>query len=164
MIIKEIINRRSVREFQDQIVKDEDVEEIIRAGFFAPNSRGNYAEEFIVIKDQKIKQEIFDIIGQDFICQAPILIIPVTDTTKTSEPIQDISVISENIFLQATALGLGTVWQNISPELMENVRPIIKLPKNFIFINIIALGYAIEIPAPHLDADFDPAKIHRENW
>lgn len=163
-MIDEIKNRRSIRQYKSDPVTDENILEIIKAGQFAPESHGNKATEFLVIKDHKTKEKIFEVVGAEFIRQAPVIIIPVIDTTKTQEPIQDLSVISENIFLQATELGLGTVWNNIAPERAEKIRPIINLPANFTFINVIPVGYPAEEIPPHADEDFSQDKIHDEKW
>ena len=164
MVINEIINRRSVREFSDQPVSDEDIIDVIKAGQFAPNSRGNFAEEFIVIREPQLREKLFDLTGDALLQKAPVLIIPVTNTEKTSEALQDLSVVTENMFIQATSLGLGTVWKNISPAIMERIRPVIELPANFVFINIIPLGYPADKPKPHSDTDFSAQKIHSEKW
>jgi len=166
MIIKEIINRRSVREYQDREVSEKDIAEIIKAGQFAPTARHNQAVEFIVIRDQKTKDEIFEIVGQEFVKMAKILIIPITDTTQTNCPVQDLSVASENMFLQATALGLGTVWKNLKTELgeEEKIKKLLGIPNQYTVINLIPVGYPKEKPVPHTDQDFDHKKIHEEKW
>ena len=166
MVIKEISNRRSVREYQDREVSEKDIAEIIKAGQFAPTARHNQAVEFIVIRDQKTKDEIFEIVGQEFVKMAKILIIPITDTTQTNCPVQDLSVASENMFLQATALGLGTVWKNLKTELgeEEKIKKLLGIPNQYTVINLIPVGYPKEKPVPHTDQDFDHKKIHEEKW
>ncbi len=165
MIIKEILNRRSVREYKDKEVSDKYITEIIKAGQFAPTARNNRAVEFIVVKNQKTKNAIFEIVGQEFVKTAVALIVPASDTTKsTNLAIQDLSLASENMFLQATALGLGTVWKNIRPEWEEEVKKLLGIPEKYKVINIIPLGYPKEKPIFHSDKDFDAKKIHQGKW
>lgn len=166
MIIKEIINRRSVREYRPDPVPEKYIVEIIKAGQFAPSAKHNKAVEFVIIKEQKTKDKIFEIVGQEFVKEAPVLIIPATDTIKTNCPIQDLSVASENIFLQATALGLGTVWKALKPEFneAEKIKKLLGIPKQYITINIIPVGYLKNKPKPHTNEDFDNKKIHEEKW
>lgn len=57
MIIKEILNRRSVREYKNKAVPEKYITEIIKAGQFAPTARHNQAVEFIVIRNQKTKDK-----------------------------------------------------------------------------------------------------------
>jgi len=166
MIIKEILNRRSVREYKADAVPEKDITEIIKAGQFAPSAKHNKAVEFIVIRGQKTKDKVFEIVGQEFVKEAPVLIIPVTDTTKTNCPIQDLSVASENMFLQATALGLGTVWKALKSEFneAEKIKKLLGIPEQYTAINIIPLGFTKNKPEPHSDEDFDNKKIHKEQW
>jgi nitroreductase len=166
MIIKEILNRRSVRGYKPDPVSDENINEIIKAGQFAPTAKNNKAVDFVIVKDQKIKEEIFAVCGQDFVKEAPVLIIPVSDTAKTPCPVQDLSVASENMFLQAAALGLGTVWKNLKGELneAEKIRNILKIPSQYMIINIIPVGYPKDNPQPHNPAEFDVNKIHQGRW
>ncbi len=164
MIIKEILNRRSVREYKPEAIPREYIVEIIKAGQFAPTASNNRAVEFIVIKNQKTKDDIFEIVGQEFIKEAKVLIVPVIDITKTPCPVQDLSVASENMFLQATALGLGTVWRNLKPELEEKVKKLLGIPQRYKTINIIPVSFPKEKPKPHDDKDFVEKKIHKEKW
>lgn len=164
MVMKEIRNRRSVRSYKKEPVSDSDILELLTAAQFAPNARHKKAVDFIVVKNPEIKKEIFEIIDQDFIKDAAILIVPAADTKANGLPIQDISVASENIMLQATALGLGSVWKHLHEEWIDPIKNILGIPENFALINIIAVGYAAETPEPHIDADFDSKKIHNDKW
>ena len=164
MILKEILNRRSVREYRSKAISEEDIIEIIKAGQFAPTAKNNKAIDFIIIRNQKTKDKIFEIVGQEFVKEAPVLIVPVSDTTKTNFPIQDLAVATENMFLQATALGLGTVWKNLHPEWLEEIKKLLGIPAKSTAINIIPVGYPQNKPKPHTDGDFDIQKIHKEQW
>ena len=166
MVTKEIKNRRSVREYKPDAVPQEYITEIIKAGQFAPTARHNAAVEFIVVENQETKDNIFEIVGQEFVKEAKVIIIPVTDTTKTNCPVEDLSVASENMFLQATSFGLGTVWKALKSELKETekIRKLLGIPEQYIAINIIPVGYPKEKPESHTDKDFDSRKIHEEKW
>jgi nitroreductase len=67
MVIKEILNRRSVREYKSKEVPQKYIIEIIKAGQFVPSARNNQAIDFIVVRNQKTKDRIFEIVGQEFI-------------------------------------------------------------------------------------------------
>ena len=165
MVIKEISNRRSVREYKPDEVPEKDIVEIIEAGQFAPTARHNQAVEFVVVKKQETKDKIFEIAGQECVKEAKILIIPVSDTTKSDFAIQDLSVASENMFLQATALGLGTVWRNLQADDKEDkIKNLLGIPERYKAINIIPVGYPKNKPEAHTDKNFDSRKIHKEKW
>jgi len=166
MIIKEIIKRRSVREFKTNLIPDEIISEIIKAAQFAPTSRNNRAVEFIIIKSKTTKEKIFKtaIPEQKFVKEAPILIVPVTNPVKTNQPVQDLSLASGNIFLQATALELGSVWKNLKAPVAEEIKKLLGIPEQYLVINVIHLGYSKKILPPHTDDDFDKKRIHHEKW
>jgi len=163
-MLKEILNRRSVREYQNKEVLDKDILEIIKAGQFAPSANHNQAVEFIIIREQEMKNKLFELVGQEFVKEAPILIVPVTDSNKTTCPVEDLAVASENMFLEATALGLGAVWKAVRGEEEDEVKQLLNIPKQFKVINIIPLGYPKEKIISHSDKDFDEKRIHYEKY
>ncbi|MFA6981910.1 MAG: nitroreductase family protein [Patescibacteria group bacterium] len=165
MIINEIIKRRSVREFRTDSVPEEMIDEIIRAAQFAPTARNNRAVEFIVIRNLKTKSALYKIVGQEYVKEAPLILVLTTDTTKTGCPVEDLSAASENVFLQATNIGLGTVWKAVKEESQEaKIKQLLGIPLKYKIINIIPVGYPKVEPEPHRDSDFDASKIHLENW
>ncbi len=143
---------------------EEFIIEIIKAGQFAPTARNNKAVEFIVIKDKETKNSISEIVGQEFVKEAPVLIVPVSDATKCEFWIQDLSVASENMFLQARALGLGTVWKNVRPEYEPKLKELLGIPERYRAVNVIPLGFSKTEPKPHTEEEFDIQKIHRGKW
>jgi len=162
MLIEAIRKRRSVREYKPDEVSDENIREIIKAGQFAPTGHGNKSVEFIVIRNQGMKEKIFDIVGQEYVKEAPILIAPFVDGEKSKLPVQDLSVATGYMFLQAAELGLGTVWKNLQPEWEEKVKTLLGVPQNFRMINIIPVGYSAEDLAEHGEEEFSGKKIHEE--
>lgn len=129
-----------------------------------PNSHHNRSWQFIVIRDPKIKENLYKLLEQGFLKQAPVLIIILIDTLKTENPVQDISVASENIMIQAASLGLGTVWKNIPEDKSPEVKKMLEIPDNFLCINIIPVGYIKTPRKPHNDKDFDLKKIHFDKF
>lgn len=163
-MIEEIKKRRSIRKYQSKEVDKKDILEIIKAAQFAPNGRHKKAWEFIIVQDKNVKKKIFETLDDDFILKAPVLIVPIMDAQKTDLFIQDLSLASGYIFLQAVSFGLGTVWKNIDPENAQIIKKILNIPENFLLINIIPLGYPDENIPEHNDNDFEPEKIHWEGW
>lgn len=168
MVIKEILNRRAVRNYKQDPIPQEYITEIIKAGQFAPTARNNRAVEFVVVREQETKNKIFDAMSgespQPFIKEAPVLIIPASDTSKSGLSIQDLSNASENMFLQARALGLGTVWKHLEEDWVRGVKKVLGIPEQYMIINIIPVGYPKEEMPPHTDADFSAERIHEEKW
>ena len=163
-MLKEIKNRRSVREFRPEMPSEKDILEIIKAGQFAPSANGVHALEFIVVKDQDIKDRIFEIVGQEFTKDAPVLIIPLCDAAETEYSVHDISVATENMFLAAEAFGLGTVWKNLQLPWQAQIKKLLGIPENYALINLFPLGYPKSKPVPHADEDFNTNVVHQDHW
>jgi len=164
MVVEAIKNRRSVREYKPEPIAEEKIIEIVKAAQFAPTANNNKSVEFVVVKNSEAKKKIFDVVEGDFVKQAPVLVLAAIDTKKSNYPVQDLSVASENIFLQAAELGLGTVWKNLRQDKAEKIKSIVGIPKNFLLINLIPLGFPKSKPSAHPDSDFDRKKIHAEKW
>lgn len=163
MIIESIKKRRSFRTYKSDPVPDDFINDVIEAAQFAPVAMGRHSIEFVVIRNQEIKNAIFDVIDQEYIKTAPVLLAPVA-TDQSVLPVQDLSIASAFMFLQATELGLGSVWKNLTPVWEEKVKKILGVPENFRMINIIPLGYSQEEKPWHSDEEFKVEKIHQEKW
>ncbi len=164
-ILPEIIQRRSVRNFKPELVDNEQITELLQAAQLAPTSRNDQATEFITVTNPDIKQKIHGVTEnkQAFVQEAPLLIIPVTNPDKTSNAIQDLSLASAHIFLQAEKLGLGAVWKNIRETPATAIKKILGVPASYLLINIIPLGYPAAKPDPH-ETTLDTSRVHTEKY
>lgn len=146
-----IKKRKSVRSFDAscQVLK-KDIEKIIEAANLAPSAGGIYPTNFLVIDEQKTKNQIAEAaFGQNFIAQAPVVIVVVSDLEKTASrygergknlyAIQDAAAATENLLLAATALGLGSCWVGAFDE--EKVAEILKLKKSQRPLTVVPIGY-----------------------
>lgn len=166
MIEKSILKRRSVREFKPDPIDDNLIEELLEAAIYAPSAMGNHALEFIIIKDKSVQEQLFQAQSgekQAFIEEAPLIIVITTNINKTDCPMQDISVASENLMLQAAALGIGSVWKNVDNKFETAVKEILNIPADFRVINLICLGYPNKEIALHQKTDYK-LKIHHDKF
>lgn len=164
MIIEPILNRRSVREYKTDAISEELLLEIIEAAQYAPTAHGKHGVEFLVVTNPGLKQQLFEIVGQECIKQAPVLIIPLVDQQKSTLPVQDLTLATAHIFLQATELGLGTVWKNLTADWAEEVRQVLDIPDGYQLINIIPIGVPLVKMSAHAEAEFEMEKIHYEKF
>lgn len=102
-------NRRAVRSFKEDAVSDEDIKQIIAA--FQTSPCGMHQPDvmnLVVVKDDNLRGEIEKATGNSCY-NAPVLF--VINTKKDSMfGERDASVAAENIMLEATDLGLGSVY------------------------------------------------------
>ncbi len=162
MVIEPIVWRRSVRKYSGEPVLDEAIDAIVRAAQFAPTAMNRREVEFVVIKKQSVKDQLYQVLEQDFIKKAPVLILMAANKETSEFAEYDLALASGFVMIQAAALGLGTVWKHIGKDQREAVRKILNLPKSHVFINVIPVGYPADDLPDHSDAEFDPAKIHAD--
>lgn len=166
MLLPAILARRACRNFKPDPVPPELIGELIKAAQFAPTAHNRRAVEFVVVTDPKTRQAIQGaLVVQDFVSTAPVIIVPVADTKIASKPREDLTLATENIWLQATYLKLGCVWKHVHDgEEQEKLHAILDIPEHCLVINVIPVGFPTDMPPPHTDAEFDPKKIHQEKW
>jgi nitroreductase len=145
--IKAIHTRRSVREFSDESPSDEEIKEVLEAGRWAPSGLNNQPWRFIVIKDSETKEEMSKLTHYSHILKsAPILITVFMDEESSYDRTKDcmaIGACNQNILLAAYSLDLGAVWLGEILKNKEDVKKLLKAPKNWELMAVIALGYPV---------------------
>lgn len=164
-----INNRRSIREYSNQIVEDEKITKIIKAGMQAPGSRlGAEPWEFIIIKNRDVLNELGEI--KPRVTGAPVAIVLVANLERSfykSVWQQDMSAAAENMLLEATNLGLGGLWNGVAPtdDRMEAIAKIVGInDENLKVFCIITIGYPAEGWENKFLDKFDESRIHYENY
>jgi nitroreductase len=145
--MEEIIKRVSIREYLDKEVEKEKVKKLLLAGEVAPSAKNQRPWEFIVCDDKELLKEIGNRCPNHKMAKdASLAIIVLCNTNKIISPLythQDLSAATENILLEATHLGLGSVWLGVAPneERMNNLKEIFELPDDYYAFSIIVIGY-----------------------
>ena len=168
MPIQEIINRRSVRSYRSDAVSEEQIEQVLRAAMAAPSAGNQQPWEFIVVTDRTLLTKINEVHPHSkMLLESPAAIVVCGNLTREKHVdywIQDCSAAVQNMLLEATHQGLGSVWLGVYPrqDRVAGVKKLFNLPESVIPFAVVALGYAKEQPAP---ADrFSPDYIHRNGW
>ena len=143
--------RRSIRNFQDKPVTDEDIEMILEAGRWAPSGSNRQPWEFIVVKNREILKKISKTGYYGLpLRKAPLGIAIVGK--KLENPnwyIQDTSLVSMNMMLMAWALNIGMCWMGSMDR--EYAKELLGLGKDDFLLTILATGYIKgKIPKPTL--------------
>ncbi|MEN3186095.1 MAG: nitroreductase family protein [Atribacterota bacterium] len=138
--------RRSVRRFRTLPVEKEKIEEIIDCARFAPSAINIQPWEFIVVTEDKKREEVARLTDYGkFIREAPVLIAVFCKDTKYY--LEDGCAATENILLAAWALGLGSCWvAGDKKPYAESVRKVLQVPEGYRLVSLIPLGYPEVIP------------------
>jgi len=163
-----IFKRRSIRKYTEEVVSDELIESLLRAGMAAPSARNKQPWHFVVIDDRKILNEIpkFHTYSQ-MLKEASHAIVVCGDVSPQGSEdywVQDCSAATQNILLMATELGLGSVWLGVYPnkDRVKALKDLLNLPEHIIPLNIISIGYPAE--TKNSVDRFDMTKIHKNRW
>lgn len=153
---KAIKERRSIRQFKKEKIPENLVEKLIEALIWAPSAGNLQARKFYFVFNEEIKKKLAQAaLKQDFICQAPLVVVGCANLLKIDwygargknlYVICDVAVAIENLMLQATALGLGSCWVGAFDE--KEVVKILNLPKNLRPLVILPVGFPNEKPIP----------------
>ena len=153
MILKEIVERYSVRKYLDKDVEEEKLREVLEAGRLAPSACNYQPWKFIVVRDKEIRKKIAEpTTWAKFIAEAPVLIVAckVRDGFLMGgwydSAILDIGIALDHMTLQATHLGLGTCWIGDFNEKL--VKELLEIPENVRVVALLTLGYPREKKIP----------------
>jgi nitroreductase len=164
-IFEAIFGRRSVRKFKKEEIDERLIGLMLFCATQAPSAGNTQDWVFIVVKDEEIKRKLAKAaLDQDFIAEAPVVIVACSDLKKISlryeergerlYSAQDVAAATQNLMLAAYALGLGSCWVGAFDE--EEVKFILELPENIRPLVIIPVGYPDEKPEA-------PSRIPFEN-
>lgn len=165
-----IFKRRSIRQYEDKQITEEQIELLLKAAMSAPSACDTRPWEFIVILDKSVLNQIAEAHPHAkmvrhsncaiVVCAKPEVQIGVSDGYFP----QDCGAATQNILLQACELGLGTVWCGVYPKTdrIADIRRILHIPDEIIPFNVIAVGYAATDPGP--SNRYDEKRVHRNQW
>jgi len=167
-LMEAILTRRSIRQFKNQPVSKEIIEELLRAAMAAPSAGNRQPWHFVVLTDHNIMDKIPEFHPHStMLVEAAAAIAVCWD--KNSEladgyGIQDAAAATENILLAAHSFGLGAVWLGIFPRLhrVEKLKKLLNLPEHIMPLGVVAIGHPDEKKPPA--NRFDPQKVHFEKW
>lgn len=146
-----ILKRRSIRKYKEGKISPEVIDQLLNAAMAAPSARNMQPWEFYVVTNDGVKLNIRNIAKNlDFPSSVMIVVCGNNERSITKNDndfwIQDCSAAVENILLQATELGLGTLWCGLYPvlERADKVREYIGAPIHHIPMALIHVGFADE--------------------
>lgn len=166
-----ILNRVSVRRFDDKPITSEHLSAILHAAMSAPSAVNKQPWEFIVVDDHELLTQLSEALPYaKMTASAPAAIVVCGNRERFLSGVddvlweQDLSAASENILLAAHAIGLGGVWTCIYPhaERISPVKRILNIPEELIPFNLIPIGYPEKEHAP-IDK-WHPDRVHRNRF
>ena len=161
-LLDTILRRTSIRNFnRNKEIPTEILEKILLAGIRAPSAGNIQPRTFIVVKNQTIKERLFELCeNQAFMKDAPVWIVVCVDLHRHLKAakltgvdydytgvlpytfgVLDTALSLENMVIAAEALELGSVIIGSVIEHPEKVKEILKLPEHCLALSILCIGY-----------------------
>lgn len=161
--------RRSIRKFTEKIVEKEKINLLKKAALLAPSSRNLRPVSFVFTENKEIIEKLSEAKshGSSFLKGAPLAVVVLGDETKSDVWIEDASIASIIIQLQAEDLGLKSCWIQIRLRAKDDqlssekyIKELLDLPESTKVLSIIALGYPDETKTGYSDQDLDFSVIN----
>ena len=146
--MKSIMERRSIRSFQERPIEKEKIENILRAGMQAPSAKDCRCWEFLIVTKEEDKKNISKM-SEYGMCaaEAGAVIIPLVNFHLTNPEelwwVEDMSAATQTMLIQIEEEGLGGTWLGMYP-LMDRVKKLkeyFNLPDHILPFAMIACGY-----------------------
>ena len=159
-------NRRSVRVYLPKQIKEEELQQILEAGIYAPTGMGAQSPIMVVVQDKetisylsKLNAEVMGSTSDPFY-GAPTVIIVLADKNRGT-CVEDGSLVIGNMMNAAASLGVGSCWIHRAKEVFESSEGKELLKKwgihgDYIGVGNCILGYA--------DGELPAAKPRKENY
>lgn len=161
--------RRSIRKFQQKPIEKEKLETLKKSLLLAPSSRNLKPLEFIFLGDKEILRDISRCKphGGTFIKDAALAVVILGNEDKSDVWVEDASIASIILQLEAESLGLGSCWSQIrnrkhdENKMAEDyIKEKLNIKENYKVECIIAIGYKDEVKNPISEEKLDYSKIH----
>jgi nitroreductase len=122
--VKTLLERRSIRKFQQKQIKEEELNVILEAGMYAPSGANQQSALFIVVQDAETIKKLSAMNAAilkkniDPYYHAPTIILVLADKSKVT-PVEDGSLALGNMFNAAASLGIGSCWIHRTRQMSE---------------------------------------------
>ncbi len=162
--------RRSIRQFTDEEVSEEQIHNILCAAMVSPSGNHVNPWEFVVVRDRE-KLSRLGRCGkwQSFIADCNVAIVVIAKEEDTDMWIEDCSIVGAHIYLEAANQGLGSCWARIrdgktetGQDREEYVKEILNIPEEYRVLNIMAVGEPKTLPPEYDESRYDEGKVHRD--
>ncbi len=153
MEFEDVINSRySVRKYSQRPVEDEVLNKILEAGRLAPTAKNMQGQHVYVVRSPEARAKFDKEWAMTF--DAPIVLIIsmkhelewISHFSGLNRGETDAAIITDEMMLQAHALGLGTCWVGwFDPQ---KVKEAFNLPDDETVYNLLPLGYIADNSKP----------------
>jgi len=145
-VLKCIDSRRSIREFTDEKIDENELAVLLKAALHAPSGRNDQPLFFVILKDDRKLSDFKDFLktGNFYNAQAILFIFE-----RKEDHLNDLNcgAAIENVLLAAESLGLGACWIHSARNRLNEedskafMKDLLKFDKEYVALDAVALGH-----------------------
>lgn len=164
--MEDLLTRRSVRSYTDEIPPMEVIEEICKAGTYAPTGMNRQSPIIIAVTNREMRDRLSQLnaavmgADNDPFYGAPVVLVVLADKNVHTY-VEDGSLVMGNLMNAAHAKGLGSCWIHRAKEVFESeegkqILADLGIEGDYVGVGNCILGYTA--------GDYPEAKPRKENW
>jgi len=164
--MEDLLTRRSVRSYTDEIPPMEVIEEICKAGTYAPTGMNRQSPIIIAVTNREVRDRLSKLNAQvmnsdnDPFYGAPVVLVVLADR-QVGTYLEDGSLVMGNLMNAAHAKGLGSCWIHRAREVFETeegkkILADLGIDGDYVGIGNCILGYT--------NGDYPEPAPRKENW
>lgn len=149
-VIRNILSRRTIRSFNNEMVSDEVIDTLLECARYAPSAKNGQPWFFSVVQNKEILDKIDSVVecirGGNIFYGASTVIFVAMNNDNTRWGQTDCAAATQNILLAAHSLGLGACWigccrDELQGKNADEYKRLMNIPDNYTLLYGIAIGY-----------------------
>ena len=167
--MEDLLTRRSIRSYTDEMPPMEVIEEICKAGTYAPTGMNKQSPIIIAVTNREVRDKLSrlnaNVFGKDNDMDpfygAPVVLVVLADRNAAFTWLEDGSLVMGNLLNAAHAKGLGSCWIHRAKEVFEteegkSILADLGIEGDYVGIGNCILGY--------VKGDYPQARPRKENY
>ncbi len=165
-VLKCLKERRSVRKYRPEQIKDSELEQILEAGMYAPTGMGMQSPIMVVVQDQETIRELSKLnagvmgVTSDPFYGAPTVVIVLADRNRGT-CVEDGSLVMGNLMNAAYSIGVDSCWIHRAKEVFDSEEGKKLLKKWGIEGDYVGVGHCI---LGYRDGELPKAKPRKDDY
>jgi len=155
-ILQALRERRSVRAFRPDQIRDDELRAVLEAGTYAPTARGVQDPWIVAVQNPEMLAQlvrmnaaVMGVQDNPYYGAPTIVLVFASRLDKWPHSVCDGSLVLGNMMNAAHAIGLGSCWINREREMFDtdegrDLMRRLGLPDGLMGIGALALGYAAQ--------------------
>ena len=165
MVLDAILMRRSHRAYTEQPVSDDEITTLLQAAMAAPSANDVRPWQFIVVRDLENRRALARTHQYSGMAdKAPVVFVVCGEEARSPHWMVDCSAATENLLVQAAAMGLGACWVACYPreEREDYVRRLLGIPDELRVLCMVPLGYPAAPRAAR--TRYEVERVHHDRY